>query len=145
MTQWSEEPTVFECAGERLIAVAHRGHERIGVLVVVGGPQYRAGSHRQFVLMARQMAQEGYPVFRFDYRGMGDSEGAPRNFEAASDDIRAAIDAFIARAPYVSSIVLWGLCDAASACMMYAATDARVRGLIVANPWVHTEAGAGHP
>lgn len=138
----SEEPIVFECAGDRLIAVLHRGSARTGVLLVVGGPQYRIGSHRQFVLMARQLARENCPVFRFDYRGMGDSEGEPRNFEAVSEDIRAAVNAFMAQAPHLTGVVLWGLCDAASACMMYAPTDGRVRGLIVANPWVHTEAGA---
>lgn len=42
-----------------------------GVLVVVGGPQYRAGSHRQFTLLARDLAAYGVPVLRFDCRGMG--------------------------------------------------------------------------
>ena len=51
-----------------------------GVLIVTGGPQYRAGSHRQFVLLARFLAARGMAVLRFDYRGMGDSEGAPRDY-----------------------------------------------------------------
>jgi exosortase A-associated hydrolase 1 len=142
MTSWSEEPLVFECAGAQLMAVLHHGSARTGVVVVVGGPQYRTGSHRQFVLMARQLAQQSVPVLRFDYRGMGDSDGEPRTFEAVADDIRAAIDAFMAQSPQLTGVVLWGLCDAATACTMYAATDERVRGLIVANPWVHTTAGA---
>ena len=48
---------------------------------MVGGPQYRVGSHRQFTLMARAFAAAGYPVLRFDYRGIGDSEGESRGFE----------------------------------------------------------------
>ncbi|KAB8057318.1 hydrolase 1, exosortase A system-associated, partial [Janthinobacterium violaceinigrum] len=44
-----------------------------GVLIVTGGPQYRVGSHRQFVLLARALAAQGVPVLRFDLRGMGDS------------------------------------------------------------------------
>ena len=42
-----------------------------GMLIVVGGPQYRAGSHRQFTLLARDVAATGVPTMRFDYRGMG--------------------------------------------------------------------------
>ncbi|MGH8179158.1 MAG: hydrolase 1, exosortase A system-associated [Steroidobacter sp.] len=142
MSSTPEVPVVFECAGEQLLAVMHHAGARVGVLVVVGGPQYRVGSHRQFVLMSRALAQAGYSVFRFDYRGMGDSDGAPRNFEAISEDIRVAIDAFVKQAPQLQGVVLWGLCDAASACLMYASTDTRVRAAIIANPWVHTEAGA---
>jgi exosortase A-associated hydrolase 1 len=78
---------------------------------------------------------------RFDYRGMGDSEGATRSFESVADDIRAAIDKFMAEAPGLRQVVLWGLCDGASAAAMYAPRDARVRGLALLNPWVRTEGG----
>lgn len=141
MTVWSEEPLVFECAGERLVGILHRGCDlggRPGVLIVVGGPQYRVGSHRQFVLMARALAAAGYPVFRFDYRGMGDSTGGPRTFESVEDDIRAAILAFEQAESRLKGIVLFGLCDAASAIMMTAATES-VCGKVIVNPWVRTE------
>jgi len=108
------------------------------VLVVVGGPQYRAGSHRQFTLLARSLAVNGVAAMRFDYRGMGDSEGAERAFGDVQDDIAAAIDAFMAAAPGVREIVLWGLCDGASAAMMYAPLDARVSGVVLLNPWIRT-------
>ncbi|MET0962240.1 MAG: hydrolase 1, exosortase A system-associated [Noviherbaspirillum sp.] len=114
---------------------------RRGVVLVVGGPQYRVGSHRQFTLLARELAQQGVPVLRFDYRGMGDSEGAIRDFEDVVPDLRAAIDAFIAQAPSVQEVVLWGLCDAATAAMLYAHQDPRVAGLVLLNPWARTEEG----
>jgi len=38
-------------------------------------------------------------------------------------------------------VVLWGLCDAATAATFYAFQDARVSGLLLLNPWVRTEAG----
>jgi exosortase A-associated hydrolase 1/exosortase A-associated hydrolase 2 len=113
-----------------------------GVLIVVGGPQYRAGSHRQFTLLARRLANEGIPAMRFDYRGMGDSEGEIRNFEQVRDDLRAAVDQFMAAVPGLREVVLWGLCDGASASTLYAPLDARVTGLALLNPWVRTEEGA---
>jgi exosortase A-associated hydrolase 1 len=109
-----------------------------GVLIVVGGPQYRVGSNRQFTLLARTLANEGIAAMRFDYRGMGDSEGDARDFNHVGEDLRAAIDAFMAEVPSMREVVLWGLCDAASAATMYAATDARVSGLVLLNPWVRT-------
>ncbi|MFP5392976.1 MAG: hydrolase 1, exosortase A system-associated, partial [Gammaproteobacteria bacterium] len=133
----------FRCQDDWLTGVVHLPAAPAvrGVLIVVGGPQYRAGSHRQFTLLARALAQEGIPVMRFDVRGMGDSEGEPRDFTDLQDDLRAAIDAFQAAAA-VQDVVLWGLCDGASAAMLYAAGDARVRGLALLNPWARTESGA---
>ena len=138
-----ERAFVFDCADDRLVGVFHSGAPAsgTGVIIVVGGPQYRVGSHRQFVLMARSLAAAGIPVLRFDYRGMGDAEGAPRMFDATSRDIRAAIDCFAAMVPNVTKIVLLGLCDAASAILIYAHTDERVTGLILLNPWVRTAQG----
>jgi exosortase A-associated hydrolase 1 len=114
---------------------------RRGVVLVVGGPQYRVGSHRQFTLLARALAQQGVPVLRFDYRGMGDSEGEMRDFLDVDADLRAAIDAFTAQVPSVQEVVLWGLCDAATAAMLYAHQDKRVAGLVLLNPWARTEEG----
>jgi exosortase A-associated hydrolase 1 len=113
-----------------------------GVVVVVGGPQYRVGSHRQFTLLARELARRGVPVLRFDYRGMGDSEGEMRDFSDIDADLRAAVDTLVKEAPQVREVVLWGLCDAASAALFYAHQDSRVAGLVLANPWARTEEGA---
>lgn len=110
-----------------------------GVIVVVGGPQYRIGSHRQFVLLTKYLAQSGIPTMRFDHQGVGDSDGDIVSFEDIGPDIRSAIDCFFQNSPGLSEVVIWGLCDAASAAMMYAHTDARVTGMILLNPWVRSE------
>ena len=133
----------FSCEGAALIGVLHRpaSYTTRAVLIVVGGPQTRVGSHRQFVLLARDLAARGVAVFRFDYRGMGDSDGPGRGFENISIDIGVALDAMWAELPGIEDVVLWGLCDAASAAMMYAPSDARVSGIVILNPWVRSEAG----
>lgn len=134
---------VFNCASDSLVGIlsgvgipAARG-----VLIVVGGPQYRVGSHRQFTLLARHLAERGVPALRFDYRGMGDSGGNARTFERVGADIRSAIDRFFASVPGLKDVVIWGLCDAASAALFYAHEDARVSGVVLVNPWVRTEQG----
>ncbi len=112
----------------------------IGVVIVVGGPQTRVGSHRQFVLMARAMASAGYPCLRFDYTGMGDSAGPAPDFEQVGPDIRRACDALVAALPACERIALWGLCDGATAALLYAANDERIAAVIAANPWARSAA-----
>ncbi len=140
---FTEKALVFHAAGESLLGIVALPDTAAdcGVLLVVGGPQYRVGSHRQFLLLSRRLASEGYPVLRFDYRGMGDSGGEMRDFEAVSEDIGAAIDALLRDCPKVRRVVLWGLCDAASAALLYvqASGDRRVAGLALLNPWVRSE------
>ncbi|HEY0584958.1 MAG TPA: hydrolase 1, exosortase A system-associated, partial [Pseudoduganella sp.] len=133
----------FDCEGETLVGILSPAATaaRRGVLVIVGGPQYRAGSHRQFALLARQLAAQGIPALRFDYRGLGDSSGAARTFEHVAADIRSAIDAFQAAVPGLQEVVLWGLCDAAAAALFYGRRDPRVTGLVLLNPWARSAAG----
>jgi uncharacterized protein len=138
---YQERPVVFDCEGDSLLGIVTQPITPCsrGVLVIVGGPQYRVGSHRQFVLLGRKLAEEGYAALRFDYRGMGDSSGTPRSFDAIDADIRAAVDCFVRSCPRLTEIVLWGLCDGASAALIYAHQDERVRGVILLNPWVRTD------
>src|SRR5882762_1917682 len=118
----NEHALVFDCGGESLFGILSAAELPAGrgVLIVVGGPQYRVGSHRQFTLLARHLSECGVPTLRFDYRGMGDSEGEVRTFERVDVDIRCAIDRFFAGVPGMKDIVIWGLCDAASAALFYA-------------------------
>ncbi|MET0323527.1 MAG: hydrolase 1, exosortase A system-associated [Duganella sp.] len=140
----SEHAVGFACRGQWLVGVLHAPDHPLprGVLVITGGPQYRAGSHRQFVLLARHLAARGIAVMRFDYRGMGDSDGAIRTFEQVADDVRAAVNHFLGALPVLRELVLWGLCDGATAAAFHAAGDRRIAGLVLLNPWVRTEAGA---
>jgi exosortase A-associated hydrolase 1 len=140
--KFTETAATFECAGETLVGIASvpETPRRRGVLIVVGGPQYRVGSHRQFTLFARRLAAEGFPAFRFDYRGMGDATGEYITFKQIADDVRSAIATFQSLCPEVREVVLWGLCGAASASMIYAPGDPRVVGVVALNPWVRDSA-----
>lgn len=117
--------------------------QRTAVIIVVGGAQYRVGSHRQFVQLARHLAAAGHPVLRFDLPGMGDSPGELVGFEDTTPHIAAAINAVLTlQCPDVDRVALWGLCDGASASLLYvqATSDPRVAGLALLNPWVRSQA-----
>lgn len=137
---------LLACEGERLLAIVTEpdrlSSSDLGVVIVVGGPQYRAGSHRQFVHLARALAAAGTCSVRFDVRGMGDSTGPQRSFEKLAADAGAAIDALLAAQPHLRRVALWGLCDGASAALLYLheRADPRVTALCLLNPWVRSEA-----
>jgi len=135
-----ERGVVFQSQGKQLVGVLHQTAQEAtkGVVIVVGGPQTRVGSHRLFVYIARALAAQGIAVFRFDYSGAGDSEGEIADFEHIQYDINDAINTFQQLQPQVKHITLWGLCDAASAILLYLNEfeHDKVNNLILVNPWV---------
>ncbi len=140
-----EEALQFPCGAESLLGVLSLPASDVRVsdialLIIVGGPQYRAGSHRQFVSLCRAAATAGFPTLRFDYRGMGDSTGTNSGFEHVTEDIKAAIAAVRVRLPGTRRIVLWGLCDGASAALLFCLQvhDPMVAGLCLLNPWARS-------
>ncbi len=132
----------FRCQDAQLVGILHRPARPrpLGVLVVVGGPQYRVGSHRHFVEFARALSNHGVPVFRFDHRGIGDSEGDLPGFENIGPDIAAALATFRAEIPPLRGVVLWGLCDAVPPMAAAAPSDPFIKGLVLLNPWARDEA-----
>ena len=128
----------FPCGNDTLVGILARAQAptRRGIVIAPGGPQYRSGSHRQFTLLARYLAERGLSSLRFDYRGTGDSSGPLRKLESVDADLRAAVDAFTGAEPRLREVVLWGLCDAASDSLLYAPSDPRVTGLALLNPHV---------
>lgn len=139
-----ESAIAFECRGETLCGIVCEPVDvapTVGLIVVVGGAQYRVGSHRHFVLLARAAAAAGVAALRFDVRGMGDASGPVRGFKDITPDIGAAIEAFARAVPSTRRFVLWGLCDGASAALLYLSDtrDRRVAALCLVNPWVRSE------
>lgn len=140
----------FPSGSEELLGLIHtpmdKGGDKIpseetdrGVLIVVGGPQYRVGAHRQFIHMARSIASAGLPVMRFDYTGMGDSSGEFPGFENVGNDVEAAVNEMKRRCPAVKKFTVWGLCDGASVALMNASKQPGVDQLVLVNPWVWSE------
>ena len=134
----------FPCQGKALLGLVHRPEKPAahGLLILVGGPQYRVGAHRQYLHLARAAADAGIAAMRFDYRGVGDSEGDYPGFEHVGPDIAAAVAEFRRRVPKLHGVVLWGLCEGASAILLSGVEVPGVAGAVLVNPWVHTEGTA---
>ena len=133
----------FQCEGLSLAASLDEGVDDTGVLMVTGGTQVRVGSHRMYEKLARSLAAAGISSFRFDRRGVGDSEGEDPDFRDSGPDIAAAATAFRAEAPRVRHVIGFGLCDGATALALHGAA-AGLDGLILVNPWL-ADAQSGHP
>jgi len=128
----------FSCEGDRLAATLDEAAGPSGLLIVSGGNEIRIGAHRGMAELAQAIAAAGFPVFRFDRRGIGDSEGENKGFRGSGPDIAAALAAFRAACPHMSRVVAFGNCDSATALALHGTTvDAR----ILANPWVIPSSG----
>ncbi len=106
---------------------------RTGLLIVSGGRELRSGPWSSQAEIAAKAALAGFPVFRFDRRGIADSEGEDAGFTAAAADIAAAINAFRAHVPSLKRVVAFGNCDAASALMLSGGVG--FDAMVLANPW----------
>ena len=139
---YQEQLVSFDTQGHALHGVVSMPEKKAktAVIIVVGGPQYRVGSHRQFVLLARHLAANGILVLRFDYTGMGYSEGIAKKFYEIDADIQSSINFTLQEYNEIENLYLWGLCDAASAISFMAYTDSRIQGVVLLNPWVRSEA-----
>ena len=71
----------FNCEGSTLAATLDTAPLTTGLLLVSGGNEIRSGAFRGQARLAQTIAKRGFPVFRYDRRGVGDSEGENLGFE----------------------------------------------------------------
>src|SRR3546814_2970923 len=86
-----------------------------GLLIVSGGNELRSCAHRGMAKLAARLARDGFPVFRFDRRGVGDSEGENGGFLSLGPDIAEAVAAFLRANQGLRRLAAIGNCDAATA------------------------------
>ncbi len=126
----------FLCEGATLVGTLDiaQASGSVGLLLVSGGNELRSGAWGGQAQLAARLADKGFPVFRYDRRGVGDSEGENPTFRHSGPDIAAALAAFRTAAPHVTQVVAFGNCDAAAALMLFA-PEMAIDGLVLANPW----------
>jgi exosortase A-associated hydrolase 1 len=133
----------FDCEGLALGASLDSAEGTTGLLLVTGGTQTRIGSHRMYERLAAALAAAGRPCFRYDRRGVGDSEGEDPDFKDSGPDLAAAAAAFRREQPQLERLLGFGLCDGASTLALHG-REAGLDGYILVNPWF-VEAEAGEP
>ncbi len=141
-----EEAVQFLCGHHRLYGIVHMPPgikcSHFIVIIVTGGPQIRAGAHRLYVQLSRFLSGHGIPTMRFDYEGMGDSEGRFVGFSGAGPSIAAAVSFLQKRYSPDMKIVFWSLCDGATATALYCAAHSHdISGMILCNPLILTDEG----
>lgn len=141
-----EEPVQFFCNNKRLYGILHVPDSVVIpatiMIVLTGGPQVRIGGHRLYVQLSRFLCEHNIATFRFDYEGLGDSEGDFVGFQHAGPSLGAAIHFLHNKFKNEVNIIIWSLCDGAAAAALYAATNQEhISGLVLCNPFVITEQG----
>lgn len=125
----------FECENEKLFGSLDSGSENTGLLIVSGGNEIRSGAHAGMSKLAHDIAEQGFPVFRFDRRGTGDSSGQNAEFLSSEPDIVAAAKEFRKQCPKLKKMIAFGNCDAATALALFG-QKAGIEKYLLANPWV---------
>ena len=141
-----EEPVQFIYNHKRLYGILHipdiMVNPSVVVIIITGGPQVRTGAHRLYVQLGRFLCEHNWPSLRFDYEGMGDSEGDFVGFQYAEPSIAVAIAFLQNKFKRKLNFIFWSLCDGATVAALYAATHPEcISGMILCNPLVITEEG----
>jgi len=106
------------------------------VIVLNAGLIHRVGPRRLHVKLARRLAAQGFPVFRMDLSGIGDSEArrdALSAVDGVREDVREAID-FLSQHARAREFLLFGICSGAKISYQSALRDARVVGGVLVDP-----------
>jgi pimeloyl-ACP methyl ester carboxylesterase len=102
------------------------------VILLNAGLLHRVGASRLNVHLARSLANDGYPVLRFDFSGIGDSDARRDELaldESAVAEIGCAMDK-LSEVSTVGTFVIIGLCSGADMAFNVAQTNPRVSGIV---------------
>ncbi|SEM43073.1 exosortase A system-associated hydrolase 1 [Sphingomonas gellani] len=132
-------PVTFDCGGDRLVGSLDPAVGPTGLLIVSGGNEVRWGTHRGMAMLAARLAARGIAVFRFDRRGVGDSEGTNQGWASSRPDMEVALATFRREQPQMTRVLALGNCDAATALACFGAS-LPLGGLILTNPWTGDDA-----
>ncbi len=121
---------------------------RVGVVFLNGLSATRSSNGDAAVSWADSFAERGYPSFRIDLPGFGDSEGDPPsewlafvNQGGYTSIASAKVDELVARFD-LSGIILVGHCAGAISALYTAGVSRKCKGLVLMEPYFHLPQGA---
>ena len=134
--------------GRRLFGVITRPDRTgtRGVMVLNTGAEYHIGPHRTYVALARDLAKQGVPVFRWDLGGLGESLAPDESNDDVSYPNHALTDIATALAEFrrrtgVVSVDLVGICSGAWHAFAAARAGLDVQGFLAVNPPLYLREG----
>lgn len=135
----SEQPLFFRNGSYRLFGVLHRPRtEASGLGFVFCHPfaEEKLWTHRCFVSLARELADRGHAVLRFDEMGHGDSDGEFAHATVATRvaDIRSALATLREQQPGLQRLGLLGLRFGATLAALAAEQEPDLDSLILWEP-----------
>jgi len=132
-----EEKVFIPCDGlklEGLLSVQEALPARGGVVLCHPHPLYGGEMDNPVVTTAAEAAvEEGFQTLRFNFRGVGKSEGTHADGVGEKDDVRAAIELLNSKVDG-PSLILVGYSFGAMVGLPVAIEDARVKGVVVIAP-----------
>lgn len=138
-----EEHFFFENEGVRIFGVLHHPQAKSdgGLVFCYPFAEERQEAHRVLVNFARNLAQGGFSVLRFDYRGTGDSEGdfGDYDFHSRIKDILRAIEV-IKEKTAVRKLGLFGLRLGATLAILAAKEVGEVHFMVLWEPILNIKA-----
>lgn len=129
----------MQIGGQQSLGIWVSGQSDIAVLMVSGGAQTRAGSHRMQQQLAKGLQQQHISSLRFDFPGYGDATGQTKDFTQHALWLPEVIATAQKAMPQVKHWVMFGLCDGASAILLSPPALEKAAGLILLNPWCRAE------
>jgi len=113
------------------------------VLLLNAGLKHRVGPFRLHVDLARELSGLGFPVFRFDLSGIGDSnrhKDTRSREEQVLSDIQEAMD-FLSSRKGIHNFVVMGLCTGADNAHKISVRDKRISGAVFLDGYCYPTAG----
>ncbi|MBI2084780.1 MAG: alpha/beta fold hydrolase [Candidatus Aenigmarchaeota archaeon] len=90
-----EIPVTFKSHGKQIVGMLHLPNRKNAPVIIMCHGYFgsKEGAFYIFVDAAREFCRNGYAVFRFDYRGSGDSEGKFENqrIKTMSEDVDSSL------------------------------------------------------
>ena len=131
--------------GTLVLPASYEAGQRLPLVVVTGS--WTTVKERMPAVYARRLAERGYAALTFDFRGFGESEGAPRDYESPARkcaDIASAA-AFARTLPVADGDRVGGLAICASAGYMARAIadGAPLRAFVTVAAWLHDPGTVG--
>lgn len=109
--QFLERSTLIPVGREVMEGTTHRGQKRPPLLILPPRPEEGGGmDHVISAELVWQAANAGFPTLRFNYRGVGASQGQRGSGEALVDDAEAALQVLLENtgSPAVAVATLYG-------------------------------------